>query len=235
MKVVSIASSKGGVGKSTLSRAVASGLHSAGLRVGLLDVDVAQQTSYHWFQLAKENDLADTTPTVLSADGSKITMMVKALSDDFDVLVIDTIGTTSGREAIEIVGQAIRVADLLLIPLNPSSEDELDATLKLDSVIRKTMIDFPEKEIRYVLSRMNPRQTTWELDSVKSFLDNREARGMKVLGAPMFLRESYLKTHAHGITPLAMRKSDAARKDIEAVIAEVMEILDLSSVEAAHG
>lgn len=235
MKIVGVVNSKGGVGKSTLTRGLGCGLVAKGLRVAILDVDVRQKSSMNWYGAAQASGLDEHVPTVMLVAGKDIDVMVEALKPKFDVILIDTIGTTSGTEALAVITNTIKVADLVLLPLNPGSADDLDAVLQLDPVIRKAVVDYPQKQIRYLLSKMNPRNTAWEMQSAQSFIEERELRGLSVMSSVMYSREQYLKTIAAGISPIQLRKSDAARLEVEGITSEVMDILGIEQKEPVHG
>ena len=68
MTIIAFISQKGGVGKSTLARAVAHEASHKKLRVLLADCDPQQATSYHWLQVRKKSKFkVEVFPTVQQA------------------------------------------------------------------------------------------------------------------------------------------------------------------------
>ena len=113
MKVISILNSKGGVGKSTLACQLARAFHLLPSRLLLVDTDTDQRSSYSWGEIQEDEiDL----PVIVA--GANLERDLKALGDSFDYVFVD------GAAKLERVDvQAIRVSDLVLIPLQPSLFD----------------------------------------------------------------------------------------------------------------
>lgn len=110
MKIITVANSKGGVGKSTISANLAVEMVRAGHRVLLVDADV--QGSCVGFRGLRETAdikvMSMTTPT-----------LDKDLVDfNFDYIIVDAGGRDTG-----VFRSAILAADLLLIPTLPSQYD----------------------------------------------------------------------------------------------------------------
>ena len=60
--IVGFISQKGGVGKSTLARALGAVVAHAGLKVRIADLDAKQQTVLAWEEARHENQVAPTVP-----------------------------------------------------------------------------------------------------------------------------------------------------------------------------
>jgi chromosome partitioning protein len=122
MKIVTVASSKGGSGKSTIARGLS--VHAAldGLRVLLLDLDPQQTSGGWWTKRERANPLL--------ADLGARTDLSPLDKLDFDLAVIDTPPEHSPTwRSIA----AIEKADLVLIPVRPSPDDleSVGLTVKL--------------------------------------------------------------------------------------------------------
>jgi chromosome partitioning protein len=130
--VIAVASRKGGAGKSTVAANVATALAARGLRVGLLDTD-PQKTLARWqAERAKHGERA----AALAFDdpsGWRVPNAVERLAG-MDALVMDTAPHAETEARI-----AIRAADLVLIPLQPSAADvwAMQATLELAAAERR--------------------------------------------------------------------------------------------------
>ncbi|WP_409560345.1 ParA family protein [Hyphomicrobium sp. MC8b] len=120
--VLSIIGQKGGVGKSTLARAIAVVATQGNLRVKLLDLDIGQQTSVRW------STTRATSRTLRTIDAEAFSSVADALKDtsDVDLIVIDTPGHLS-PETFEIA----RASDLIVLPTGTSSDDLHPTTLLL--------------------------------------------------------------------------------------------------------
>jgi chromosome partitioning protein len=125
--VVAVAQRKGGAGKSTLAANLAAALAGGGARVALLDTD-PQQTVTRW---GAERARAGARALRLDLDapsGWRVPAALDKLRRSHDYVLIDTPPHADTDARI-----AIRGADLVLVPLQPSPADlwAMDATLDL--------------------------------------------------------------------------------------------------------
>lgn len=114
METILIAAQKGGAGKTTLARNLAVAASLDGRRVLCLDLD-PQASLRAWWE-SREPD----APAMLDRDPSPSTLgdALKAASRQFDLCIIDT-----PPAAPEWLSEAMKVADLVLIPVRPSPDD----------------------------------------------------------------------------------------------------------------
>lgn len=112
--IVGFVSQKGGVGKSTLARALAAVAAHAGLNVLLADLDAKQQSLVEWYRTRAAGD----GPSSLTVGAfSEVADAVTAAADA-DILIIDTPGGVD-RNTLAIA----RVAHLTVLPTGPSRDD----------------------------------------------------------------------------------------------------------------
>jgi chromosome partitioning protein len=113
MRTIVFASSKGGVGKTSLSAAVGVAAMQAGERVYLIDLD-PQGSLLSWGERRQADD-----PPVDRIDIGSLTDALGGLrSAGYTLAVIDTVGTDTAATAM-----AMRAADLVLVPARPSALD----------------------------------------------------------------------------------------------------------------
>ena len=113
MPVIAIVNQKGGTGKTTLSTNLAVAFSQTG-RVCLLDAD-AQGSSQDW---ADSQGQSRCNLDVLAADPARLLQDVRRLRAEYAWVIID------GPAGISrITADAVRVADVVLIPAKPSPFD----------------------------------------------------------------------------------------------------------------
>ncbi|ENZ96490.1 CobQ/CobB/MinD/ParA nucleotide binding domain protein (plasmid) [Xanthomonas fragariae] len=82
--IVAFVSQKGGVGKSTLSRALAREAAAGGLRVKIADLDTQQGTSIDWHRLR----LSQCIEPTISAEAFGTAAQALATANGYDLLII---------------------------------------------------------------------------------------------------------------------------------------------------
>jgi chromosome partitioning protein len=118
MPVITIAQQKGGAGKTTLAAQLAVALAEAGGRVGLLDID-PQKSLTGWHARRKDRLGAAAAGIALEeSSGWKLAAVLDRLRRDAAWVIVD-----SPPHAETEARQAVRAADLVLVPLQPSPLD----------------------------------------------------------------------------------------------------------------
>ncbi len=113
MKIIAILNEKGGAGKSTLALNLATSLHRSGRRVVLIDADT-QGTARDWREASPPG--ADLPPVVALDRPEMLLQSIKTLAAD--IAVIDT-----PAKAEKMSANVVRIADVALIPVQPSAAD----------------------------------------------------------------------------------------------------------------
>lgn len=128
MKKILICSGKGGVGKSTISVAIARLLRDSGFRVGVLDVDVDCPNIPEMMNITERDlELSDTG-------------IVPKIVDDMEVMSIGLVASTdlaimwdSNRRSMSIDQMVNKVdwnCDVLVIDSSPGTSDEVMTVIK---------------------------------------------------------------------------------------------------------
>lgn len=180
MPVVVIANPKGGVGKTTLSTNVAGFLASRGHAVMLGDAD-RQQSSALWLRL---RPAAAREIRSWDISGDQIGRPPKGTSH----VVLDTPAGLQGGPFKD----ALKLADKVLVPLQPSIFDIYATRAFLDELAESRRVD--KRQIGIVGMRVDER--TIAADKLREFVDG---LGLPVLG---FLRDTqnYIHLAARGLT-----------------------------------
>ena len=127
--MIALASSKGGSGKSTTALALASAFCADGARVGIVDADRSGRL-LRWSEHGGK-----ASADVRSATEKTIRVTVEQLQATCDVVLVDVEGTANVGLAL-----AVGLADIVLVPANPSAPDVEDglATINLIKDIEAT-------------------------------------------------------------------------------------------------
>jgi chromosome partitioning protein len=182
MPVIVVANPKGGVGKSTLATNLAGALTRQGHAPMLGDVD-RQQSSRQWLRLRPGH-----LPAIKGweiADGGTL----KAPRGTTHV-VLDT---PAGLEGARLE-QVLRIADRMLVPLQPSLFD-IQATFAFVQALLQRRKPGQQRPALAIVG-MRVKDHTIAMEQLKTFLDT---LGVPVLG---FLRDTqnYVHLAAHGLT-----------------------------------
>jgi chromosome partitioning protein len=147
MKTVLVASSKGGVGKTTIATHLAAQSALSGQRTALIDADL-QGSSLHWCERRAGLDSA-----VLPIDAShRHKGAWKAVPEDTERVVIDA-AAGARADALEVW---LDHADALVVPVLPSALD-IEATVQfLDTLAKHPRIRRGQLRVALVGNKLKP-------------------------------------------------------------------------------
>ena len=205
MHVVAVLNQKGGSGKTTIATNLATALQRRGYRVALIDAD-PQKTASEW--AARGED----TPPTYEATAGALPENVPALGDAFDVVVID-----GAPRMTALATSAVKTADLVLIPVQPSGADIWAAEDILDIVEKRQQVA-GKPQAAFVVSRAVAGTNL--ADSIQGALQSYEA---DVLESRTGHRVAY--TEALGAGTSALDTGSKAADEIQALTDEVIELL----------
>jgi len=146
VSIITIATTKGGAGKTTLARLILGRSALSGFKAAALDADF-NHTLTDWVTTAAKSPITVRH----ELDETKIVPLVSELHETHDVVVIDTAGAASQATIF-----AIGCADLVLVPVAPSSADIVEAIKTVNLI--KSAAQMMRKEIptRVVLTAVQP-------------------------------------------------------------------------------
>ena len=146
MKTVLVASSKGGVGKTTVVTHLAAQAALDGFNTVLVDAD-PQESSTRWAQRRSVLDSA-----VLLLDGTRKSAWRRQVPDDAQRVFIDA---PAGADA-EALAPYLEVAGALVVPVQPSTLD-IEATVQfLDTLARHPRVRRGDLRVGLVGNRLKP-------------------------------------------------------------------------------
>ena len=117
-KAITVAQQKGGAGKSTVTAQLAVAYALAGRRVGIVDID-PQGSLAMWFQVRQALvDAKGGGITFVQASGWRLSGELDRLKRSLDLILVD-----SPPHAETDVRIAVRAADLILVPMQPTPLD----------------------------------------------------------------------------------------------------------------
>lgn len=213
--VLSIIGQKGGVGKSTLARAIAVVATQGNLRVKLFDLDIGQQTSVRW------STTRATSRTLKKIDAQAFSAVADALKQagDVDLVVIDTPGHLS-PETFEVA----RASDIIILPTGTSSDDLHPTTLLLYEL---EQIGLPRDRLCVALCRiLDAKEERW----ARHYL---ETTGYKALNGSLPERLGYRRAHNRGKSVTETTEAALNERANELMASVLRKILQ--HVRAANG
>lgn len=148
---IGVISQKGGVGKSTVARALATAYAKHDWNVKIADLDVSQSTAYQWQKRRLESGIE---PTVAVEIFGNVGQAAKQ-ADHYDVMIFD--GAPHATKATLAIAQ---IADIVLIPTG-FSLDDMEPAVILANDLRKQGV--PVAKIAFVFCRTG--------DSAKEYQD----------------------------------------------------------------
>jgi chromosome partitioning protein len=208
MKTIAVLNQKGGAGKTTIATHLARALQLDGKDVVLIDSD-PQGSARDWAAARDDQPLH-----VVGIDRPTIERDIKALGQK-DFVVID-----GAPQAADLAVSAIKAADFVLIPVQPSPYD-IWATADLVDLV-KSRIELTDGKLKaaFVVSRA--------IKGTKIGSEIAEALagyGLPVLATRITQRVSFPSTAATGKTIFDLEPNGEAAQEIQALANELKSIL----------
>jgi chromosome partitioning protein len=199
--VVAVAQRKGGAGKSTLAANLAAAFAGQGERVALLDTD-PQKTLGHWHAARVKSPRAGVLDFE-APSGWRVPGATDKYRRSHDVILLDTPPHDDTDARI-----AIRAADLVLVPLQPSAADlwAMGATLDLAKAEKKRVV--------LALNRVPAQGRV-----AQEVADALRAQGLTLLDAPLGNRMGFASAFAAGLGVTEAAPRSVAADEVRALAA----------------
>jgi chromosome partitioning protein len=178
--VIAFVSQKGGVGKSTLARALAREGAAGGLSVKLADLDTQQGTSVDWQRTRMD---AGIEPAI-SAESFKTAAQALAVASQYDILILDGPARTS-QATLDIA----RASNLVVQPTGASLDDLRPAVREFHALVKAGV---PRERLTFALNRIG---TDAEEADARAYLAE---AGYAVLAGCLVERPAYRKAQNGG-------------------------------------
>lgn len=204
MKVIAVLNQKGGAGKTTIATHLARALQLDGSDVLLVDSD-PQGSARDWAAVREDQPV-----TVVGIDRPTIDRDVKAIGPR-DFVVID-----GAPQAADLAVSAIKAADFVLIPVQPSPYDIWATADLVDLVKQRIEMTDGKLQAAFVVSRaIKGTKMGAEVAAALS------GYGLPVLNARITQRVIYPGTAAAGTTVQDNEPNSDAAHEIRALMTEI--------------
>jgi len=203
-KVITIAQQKGGAGKTTVAAHIAVALAQKGNRVAVIDID-PQGSLGHWHSIREEKLGEGYTGLIFnSLSGWRVGSEISRLRKQCEYIIIDSPPHTETEARA-----AIRGADLVIIPVQPSPTD-LWAT--------KATLDLAKAEkipVKVVLNRVPANSRLAQTIGAQLSELSKTTLGNRVLFAASLME---------GRTATEVDPSSTAAQEVKALVKEILAV-----------
>lgn len=219
MMAVAVLNQKGGAGKTTLATCLARALQLEGARVLLVDSD-PQGSARDWHS-ASEGSFVP----VVGLDRPTLDKDLPAISGGYDWIVID-----GAPQLRDMAVSAIKAADVVLIPVQPSPYDIWACADLVDLIKARQEVTDGRPKTAIVISR-----------AIKRTILGREVReALEEHGLPIFTqgtaqRVIYANSASSGSTPLEAEPEGEAAEEIRRLVEELKRFAGKGVPYVAHG
>ena len=210
MAIIAVCNQKGGCGKTTIAINLAQAFVVDGWEVLLLDMD-AQGSAADWRSI---DPGLDPEFQVQETQRSDLLRQARTLRQQYDVIIIDCPPQYAAASSA-----AIRVADFVLVPVQPSPFDVWSTSAIVDLIKARQEATKGMPRAAYVVSRAISNTALQ-----RSLAEALSLQSLPALSAGTTQRVAYATTAAQGKTVFNGRPT-VARREIEAIRDEVKEIL----------
>lgn len=216
-KIITVSSSKGGAGKTTTLMCLADYWAQNGKKVALLDTDPNKSLS-RWYEKGSRKGYFGNIEFAQQLNDKEIIGTARDLITRADLLLIDVAGIAS----ISLL-KAAGIADLVVIPAQPSEDDFLEA-INTKGIVREAE-ELTKRAIPFRTVLTRAKRGTRVLDHTMHQLERLKFPVFKTV---IFDRTIYAQSRFNGTTPVAHGHEGDGVKEIAALALEIEKILEAS-------
>ncbi len=212
--ILTVASAKGGCGKSALTTILAVNLAVRGYRVSVIDSDPNRGFA-DWYRDAYEGPAL-----TVSAESSHLEIVDHAQksAESHDVTLVDTAGFSNQCSAM-----AMGTADMVLIPVLPDRQSVIEGMRAAKHVASFSKASRRNIPFRIVLSRWTPKGLV-----ERALIIDLATAGLPLLGQHLSDLSDYRKFTVSGSVPVAGRLGEQAG-------AVIRELVTVGAIAASPG
>lgn len=208
-KIIAVLNQKGGAGKTTIATNLAHALQLEGHKVILVDSD-PQGSARDW-NAASDGAILH----VVGMDRPTLTKDIQSVVDNHDFIVID-----GAPQIADLAIAAIKCADIVLIPVQPSPYDIWACEDLVDIVKARQEVTNGKPKAAFVISRViKNTQLSKEIGEAL------EGYGLPVFKHFTTQRVIYAKSAATGSTVLTNEINEDAANEIKSIANELKEFM----------
>lgn len=215
--VLSIANTKGGVGKSTLATNLAAEAAASGVKALLVDTD--PQASSTVFAATRPDDNPEFR--VIQMSKAILHRELPHLSDPYDLVIVDTWGQNNAT-----FRSAVAAASLVLVPVTPSAYD-IWASEDVFNVIDELAATRDDLEIRVVMNLVIPR-TRIAREALDALSELTEGLNTRLLATRLHSRVAWKMSSGEGLSVAEWEPNGAAADELRALWHELRTLLRLA-------
>ena len=206
-QIITFASAKGGVGKTSLAFAIASELYGRGQCVAAIDMD-PNGTLHGIFSIGKLPDIESCRATV-----ENMRELLEEVSKTKDFVLFDLEGTDNQAMIF-----AIGLASLVLVPARPSAFDVMEAVKTVNSLRNAEGLMRLKIPYRVILTCTNHFRMQVMDHSRAEFA----REGLPLMEAEFVTRTAFQKMTFSGISPVQSDPLSPAAENIAAIVDELI-------------
>jgi chromosome partitioning protein len=219
--VITLATPKGGTGKSTLSRGLAAYWLGLNRKPALVDADPTETLAKRY----NPDGPLGAVP-VMAEPEERVGDVIEELRGRHSPVIVDTAGFRNRTTITALVA-----TDLAIIPLKPAVEDVEAAVQTFDLI--EELNATPERAGRPIRPVMILTMTLRGTVIARHVRTQLESAGYPLLKAEMPHRVAYPEAGIEGLSPSVLEPDGAAARDIAAIVHEIMNSKNHESMTAA--
>jgi len=210
--IIGFLNEKGGVGKTTLVTNLGRAFQRRGRKVLLVDSD-PQGSLRDWLAMAGENH---DFPPMIAMDKPAMMKDLKSVAGQYDLVLVD-----GCPKSMQMMAATITVADLIVIPVQPSGFDLWAANSVVEMVKQRQEVTDGKPKAAFVLTR-KISNTKLAVEAETALAD----LALPILKSGTTQKIAYAVAASNGKSVFDTESAAAAVKEIEAIATEIEEFCE---------